>query len=466
MKRKKIEKLPLTGIATKGKALARTEEGLVVFVQGGVPGDIADVEVYKKRRSYAEGRVTKLVNPSPDRVEPKCEHFGVCGGCQWQHLSYEAQLKHKQQEVHNNLQRIGGIADIQTHPIIGSVNIFDYRNKMEYSFSNRRWLTKEETQSSSTLERNALGFHKPGMWDKVVDINACHLQQNHANDIRNFVRDYAINHQLEFFDHRIKNGLLRTMMIRNSSVGQWMVVIQFFEDQKQVRINLLDALIKAFPEIHSLNYVINTKANDSIYDQEVVCYHGTPFIEEEMEDLIFRITPKAFYQTNSEQAFALYKIVRQMAQLTGSERVYDLYTGLGTIAQFLAKDAAYVVGVESVPEAIEAAKENAVRNQITNTHFEVGDMKKVFNDGFIDRHGKPDVVITDPPRDGMHKDVINQLLKLNPKRIVYVSCNVSTQARDLALMKDSYKVTSAQPVDMFPHTQHVENVVLLERIHD
>jgi len=466
MKRKKIEKLPLTGIATKGKALARTEEGLVVFVQGGVPGDIADVEVYKKRRSYAEGRVTKLVNPSPDRVEPKCEHFGVCGGCQWQHLSYEAQLKHKQQEVHNNLQRIGGISDIECFPIIGSVNIFDYRNKMEYSFSNRRWLTKEETQSSSTLERNALGFHKPGMWDKVVDINACHLQQNHANDIRNFVRDYAINHQLEFFDHRIKNGLLRTMMIRNSSVGQWMVVIQFFEDQKQVRINLLDALIKAFPEIHSLNYVINTKANDSIYDQEVVCYHGTPFIEEEMEDLIFRITPKAFYQTNSEQAFALYKIVRQMAQLTGSERVYDLYTGLGTIAQFLAKDAAYVVGVESVPEAIEAAKENAVRNQITNTHFEVGDMKKVFNDGFIDRHGKPDVVITDPPRDGMHKDVINQLLKLNPKRIVYVSCNVSTQARDLALMKDSYKVTSAQPVDMFPHTQHVENVVLLERIHD
>lgn len=466
MKRKKIEKLPLTGIATKGKALARTEEGLVVFVQGGVPGDIADVEVYKKRRSYAEGRVAKLVNPSPDRIEPKCEHFGVCGGCQWQHLSYEAQLKHKQQEVHNNLQRIGGISDIEYFPILGSANVFEYRNKMEYSFSNRRWLTKEETQSNSTLERNALGFHKPGMWDKVVDVDACHLQQNHANDIRNFVRDYAINHQLEFFDHRNKKGLLRTMMIRNSSVGQWMVVIQFFEDKKQVRINLLDALIKAFPEIHSLNYVINTKANDSIYDQEVVCYHGTPFIEEKMENLIFRITPKAFYQTNSEQAFALYKIVRQMAQLTGSERVYDLYTGLGTIAQFVAKDADYVVGVESVPEAIEAARENAVRNQITNTHFEVGDMKKVFNDGFIDLHGKPDVVITDPPRDGMHKDVINQLLKLNPKRIVYVSCNVSTQARDLALMKDSYKVTSAQPVDMFPHTQHVENVVLLERIHD
>jgi 23S rRNA (uracil1939-C5)-methyltransferase len=465
MKRKKIEKLPLTGIATKGKALARTEEGLVVFVQGGVPGDVADVEVYKKRRSYAEGRVTKLVNPSPDRVEPKCEHFGVCGGCQWQHLNYKAQLHHKQLEVHNNLQRIGGIADIQTHPIIGSVNVFEYRNKMEYSFSNRRWLTKEETLTNSTLERNALGFHKPGMWDKVVDINKCHLQQDHANVIRNFVRDYAINNQLDFFDHKNKKGLLRTMMIRNSSIGQWMVVIQFYEDQKQQRKDLLDALIKAFPEIHSLNYVINTKANDSIYDQEVICYHGTPFIEEKMENLIFQITPKAFYQTNSEQAFVLYKMVRQMAQLTGGERVYDLYTGLGTIAQFVAKDAAYVVGVESVPEAIEAARENAVRNQITNTHFEVGDMKKVFNDDFIERHGQPDVVITDPPRDGMHKDVINQLLKLSPKRIVYVSCNVSTQARDLALMKDSYMVTRAQPVDMFPHTQHVENVVLLERIH-
>jgi 23S rRNA (uracil1939-C5)-methyltransferase len=466
MRRKKIEKLLLTGVATKGKALAKTEDGLVVFVQGGVPGDIADVEVYKKRRSYAEGRVIKLVNPSPDRIEPKCEHFGVCGGCQWQHLDYKAQLQHKRQEVDNNLQRIGGITDIKSPPTVGSLNVFEYRNKMEYSFSNRRWLTKEETQSNSTLERNALGFHKPGMWDKVVDINKCYLQQDHANVIRNFVRDYAINHQLEFFDHRNKNGLLRTMMIRNSSIGQWMVVIQFFKDQKQKIKNLLEAIIKAFPEIHSLNYIINAKANDSIYDQEIICYHGTPYIEEKMENLIFRITPKAFYQTNSEQAFSLYKIVRQMAQLTGGERVYDLYTGLGTIAQFLAKDAAYVVGVESVPEAIEAAKENALRNQITNTHFEVGDMKKVFNDEFLERHGQPDVVITDPPRDGMHKDVVNQLLKLNPKRIVYVSCNVSTQARDLAFMKDSYKVTSVQPVDMFPHTQHVENVVLLERIHD
>jgi len=465
MRRKKIEKLLLTGVATKGKALAKTEEGLVVFVQGGVPGDIADVEVYKKRRSYAEGRVIKLVNPSPDRIEPKCEHFGVCGGCQWQHLDYKAQLQHKRQEVDNNLQRIGGITDIKSPPTVGSLNVFEYRNKMEYSFSNRRWLTKEETQSNSTLERNALGFHKPGMWDKVVDINKCYLQQDHANVIRNFVRDYAINHQLEFFDHRNKNGLLRTMMIRNSSIGQWMVVIQFFKDQKQKIKNLLEAIIKAFPEIHSLNYIINAKTNDSIYDQEIICYHGTPYIEEKMENLIFRITPKAFYQTNSEQAFSLYKIVRQMAQLTGGERVYDLYTGLGTIAQFLAKDAAYVVGVESVPEAIEAAKENALRNQITNTHFEVGDMKKVFNDEFLERHGQPDVVITDPPRDGMHKDVVNQLLKLNPKRIVYVSCNVSTQARDLAFMKDSYKVTSVQPVDMFPHTQHVENVVLLERIH-
>jgi len=336
---------------------------------------------------------------------------------------------------------------------------------MEYSFSNRRWLTQEEIQGESTLERNALGFHKPGMWDKVVDINRCHLQAESANAIRNFVRDYSITHHLDFFDHKNKSGFLRTMMIRNTSVGQWMVVIQFFKEDPPIRTALLDALVEAFPQINSLHYVINSKPNDSIYDQDIICYHGKPFIEEQMEDLVFRITPKAFYQTNSEQAYELYKIVRKLAQLTGSERVYDLYTGLGTIAQFVAKDAAYVVGIESVPEAIAAAKENAARNQIQNTFFEVGDMKRVFNDDFVARHGQPDVIITDPPRDGMHKDVVKQLLKLSPKRIVYVSCNPATQARDLAMMSKDYKLVEAQPVDMFPHTQHVENVVLLERIH-
>lgn len=465
MKRKRLEKLPITGIATKDKALARTDEGLVVFVQGAVPGDIADVEVYKKRRSYAEGRVAQLISPSPDRIDPVCEHFGVCGGCQWQHLSYQAQLQHKQQEVTDNLQRIGGLEFPEPSPILGSKNAFGYRNKMEYSFSNRRWLTQEEIQSESTLERNALGFHKPGMWDKVVDINNCHLQAEPANAIRNFVRDYSIAHQLDFFDHRNKSGFLRTMMIRNTSVGQWMVVIQFFKEDPQARTALLDALVEAFPQINSLHYVINSKPNDSIYDQDIICYHGEPYVEEQMEGLVFRITPKAFYQTNSAQAYELYKIVRKQAQITGAERVYDLYTGLGTIAQFVAKHAAYVVGVESVPEAIDAAKENTSRNQLSNTFFEVGDMKKVFNDDFVSRHGLPDVVITDPPRDGMHKDVVHQLLKLQPKRIVYVSCNPATQARDLALMKGEYKVMEVQPVDMFPHTQHVENVVLLERIH-
>ena len=465
MKRKRLEKLPITGIATKGKALARTDEGLVVFVQGAVPGDIADVEVYKKRRSYAEGRVAQLISPSPDRIDPVCEHFGVCGGCQWQHLSYQAQLRHKQQEVTDNLQRIGGLEFPEPSPILGSKNAFGYRNKMEYSFSNRRWLTQEEIQGESTLERNALGFHKPGMWDKVVDINNCHLQAESANAIRNFVRDYSIARQLDFFDHRNKSGFLRTMMIRNTSIGQWMVVIQFFKEDTQARTALLDALVEAFPQINSVHYVINNKPNDSIYDQDIICYHGEPYIEEQMEDLVFRITPKAFYQTNSAQAYELYKIVRKLAQLTEAERVYDLYTGLGTIAQFVAKDAAYVVGVESVPEAIDAAKENASRNQLSNTFFEVGDMKKVFNDDFVSRHGLPDVVITDPPRDGMHKDVVHQLLKLQPKRIVYVSCNPATQARDLALMKNDYEVKEVQPVDMFPHTQHVENVVLLERVH-
>jgi 23S rRNA (uracil1939-C5)-methyltransferase len=465
MKRKTFKSLPITGIATKGKALARTEEGLVVFVQGGVPGDIADVEVFKKRRNYAEGRVAQLTSPSPDRIDPVCEHFGVCGGCQWQYMDYQAQLRHKQQEVTENLVRIGGVQPQETTPILGSKNVFGYRNKMEYSFSNRRWLTQEEIQGESTLERNALGFHKPGMWDKVVDINRCHLQAESANAIRNFVRDYSITHHLDFFDHKNKSGFLRTMMIRNTSVGQWMVVIQFFKEDPPIRTALLDALVEAFPQINSLHYVINSKPNDSIYDQDIICYHGKPFIEEQMEDLVFRITPKAFYQTNSEQAYELYKIVRKLAQLTGSERVYDLYTGLGTIAQFVAKDAAYVVGIESVPEAIAAAKENAARNQIQNTFFEVGDMKRVFNDDFVARHGQPDVIITDPPRDGMHKDVVKQLLKLSPKRIVYVSCNPATQARDLAMMSKDYKLVEAQPVDMFPHTQHVENVVLLERIH-
>jgi 23S rRNA (uracil1939-C5)-methyltransferase len=448
----------------KGKTIAKAPDGKVIFLSNTVPGDVVDVQTFKARKAYYEGKATTFHTLSSKRTTPVCEHFGVCGGCKWQDMGYEHQLYYKQKEVTNNLTRIGHIQLPEFTPILGSAHQYFYRNKMEFSFSDSRWLTQEEVQSGADLgDRNALGFHIPGMWDKILDIKKCHLQEDPSNAIRNAVKQFALDNNLEFFNTRNQTGLLRTMMIRTSSTGDVMVVIQFFKEDKAKRMMLLDFLAENFPQISSLQYIINGKANDTIYDQDVICYKGEDHIFEEMEGLKFKINAKSFYQTNSQQAFELYKITRDFAGLKGNELVFDLYTGTGTIAQFVAKQAKKVVGVESVPDAIAAAKENAQLNGIKNVHFFVGDMKVVFNDAFIKEHGQPDVVITDPPRDGMHKDVVQQLINIAPKKIVYVSCNSATQARDLELLNATYKVTKTQAVDMFPQTFHVENVVLLER---
>ena len=448
----------------KGKTVAKAPDGRVVFLPNAVPGDIVDVQTFKKRKAYYEGKAIKFHTLSNKRTEPKCEHFGVCGGCKWQHMDYKYQLEFKQKEVTNNLVRIGHLELPEITPILGSAEQYFYRNKMEFSFSDSRWLTQEEVDSNEDLgDRNALGFHIPGMWDKILDIKKCWLQANPSNDIRNAVRDFSIQNNLKFFNTRQQTGLLRTMMIRTSSTGDLMVVVQFFKEDKEKRILLLDYIAHTFPQITSLQYIINGKANDTIYDQDVICYKGNDHIFEEMEGLRFKINAKSFYQTNSNQAYELYKITRDFAGLKGDELVYDLYTGTGTIAQFVAKQAKFVVGVEAVPDAIQAAKENAQLNGIDNVDFYVGDMKNVFNTEFINKNGQPDIIITDPPRDGMHKDVVQQILNIAPKKVVYVSCNSATQARDLALMKDIYKITKTQAVDMFPQTHHVENVVLLEK---
>ena len=448
----------------KGVSVAKAPDGKVVFIPNVVPGDVVDVQTFKKRKSFYEGKAVHFHELSEHRVEPVCQHFGVCGGCKWQNMNYDQQLYYKQNEVLNHLQRIGKIELPDFEPILGSEKKFFYRNKMEFSFSNSRWLTEAEISSTEDLgNRNALGFHIPKMWDKILDINKCHLQEDPSNAIRNEVRDFANKHGLTFFNPREHSGLLRTLMLRTASTGEIMVLIQFFEDDKDNRELILDYLYDKFPEITSLQYVVNNKANDTLYDTDIKLYKGRDYILEEMEGLKFSINAKSFYQTNSDQAYELYKITRDFAGLTGNEIVYDLYTGTGTIAQFVSKKAKKVIGVESVPDAIKDAKANAVRNEITNCEFFVGDMKVVFNDSFIAQHGQPDVIITDPPRDGMHKDVIEQIMKIAPEKVVYVSCNSATQARDLALMDEKYKVTRVRPVDMFPQTHHVENVVLLER---
>jgi 23S rRNA (uracil1939-C5)-methyltransferase len=447
----------------KGVSVAKAPDGTVVFIPNVVPGDVVDVQTYKKRKAYYEGKAVKFHEFSEHRVSPICEHFGVCGGCKWQNMKYEQQLFYKHNEVKNHLLRIGKIEFPEMEAILGSEKQFFYRNKMEFGFSNARWMTEDEINSQTEFEnRNALGFHIPKMWDKILDISKCHLQADPSNAIRNSIRAFAIENSLDFFNPRAHEGLLRTLMIRTASTGEIMVLIQFFEEQKENRIKLMDFLVEKFPEITSLQYVINGKPNDTIYDQKVILYKGRDYILEEMEGLKFSINAKSFYQTNSDQAYELYKITREFAGLSGNEIVYDLYTGTGTIAQFVSKNAKKVIGVESVPEAIIDAKANANRNKITNCEFFVGDMKVVFNEAFIAQHGKPDVIITDPPRDGMHKDVIEQILKIEAQKVVYVSCNSATQARDLALMDEKYKVTRVRPVDMFPQTHHVENVVLLE----
>jgi 23S rRNA (uracil1939-C5)-methyltransferase len=458
-----FENVKILDAGAKGVSVAKAPDGKVIFLPNVVPGDVVDVQTMKKRKAYYEGKAIKIHEFSEHRITPVCEHFGVCGGCKWQNMKYSQQLFYKNQEVYNNLKRIGKIDLPDFEPILGSEKQLFYRNKMEFGFSNARWMTDAEIQSGTEFEnKNALGFHIPRMWDKILDISNCHLQEDPSNEIRNEIKRFANENNLTFFNARAVEGLLRTLMIRTASTGEIMVLIQFFEkDEKSIQL-LMNFLSDRFPQITSLQYVINQKLNDTLYDQEIILFKGRNYILEEMEGLHFSINAKSFYQTNSEQAFELYKITREFAGLTGNEIVYDLYTGTGTIAQFVSKQAKKVIGVEAVPEAIIDAKANAERNTITNCSFFVGDMKNVFNDEFIATHGHPDVIITDPPRDGMHKDVVEQILKIAPNRVVYVSCNSATQARDLALMDEKYTVTRVRPVDMFPQTHHVENVVLLE----
>ncbi len=459
-----FENITVLDAGAKGVSVAKAPEGQVIFIPNVVPGDVVDVQTLKKRKSYFEGKAINFHAYSEHRVEPVCQHFGACGGCKWQNMKYDQQLFYKNQEVYNNLKRIGKIELPDFEPILGSTKQFFYRNKMEFGFSDTRWMTDAEIQSGVEFDnKNALGFHIPRMWDKILDIEKCHLQEDPSNAIRNEIKRFATEHDIAFFNARSHEGLLRTLMIRTASTGEIMVLLQFYREDKAQREVLLNHIAEQFPQITSLQYVINGKANDTLYDQDIKLYKGRDFILEEMEGLHFSINAKSFYQTNSDQAYELYKITREFAGLTGDEVVYDLYTGTGTIAQFVSKQAKKVIGVEAVPEAITDAKENAKRNSITNCEFYVGDMKNVFNDDFIAQHGQPDVVITDPPRDGMHKDVVEQLLKIGAQRIVYVSCNSATQARDLALMDEHYKVARVRPVDMFPQTHHVENVVLLVR---
>ena len=425
---------------------------------------MADIKIDKKKKSYAEGHIDRLIKPGEIRVEPRCEHFGICGGCRWQHLPYDFQLKCKQRQVSDALQRIAKVELPEISPIKGSENIWAYRNKMEYTFSNKCWLTFEQLASGEEFpDRDAAGFHIPGAFDKVLDIKACHLQDDLGNRIRLFVKDFGKQHGYSFYDLRGQNGLLRTLMIRIASTGEVMVVMAFGEDNAEAIKQLLDAMAEAFPEITSLMYVVNTKVNDSLADQDIKLWKGKDHIVEEMEGLKFRVGPKSFYQTNSRQAYELYKVARDFARLTGNELVYDLYTGTGTIANFVSRDARHVVGIEYVEDAIADAKLNSKVNGIENTEFYAGDMKDVLTDEFIAEHGRPDVMIVDPPRAGMHNDVVDVILRAEPARIVYVSCNPATQARDLSLLDCKYGVEAVQPVDMFPHTQHVENVVALVR---
>ncbi len=468
MSRKKkfhlFENIEVVDTAAKGKTVAKSPDGRVVFLSNAVPGDIVDIRTGRKRKSYYEGKAVKFHHLSEKRVDPVCEHFGLCGGCKWQHMNYQDQLSYKQKEVTNNLIRIGHLELPEITPIAGCEKIYFYRNKMEFSFSDSRWLTEKELKSDIEFEdKNACGFHIPGMWDKILDVNKCHLQEDPSNAIRNSVKAYAIENDITFFNPRQRTGMLRTLMIRISSTGEIMIVIQFFKDDKEKRELLLNHIAETFKEITSLQYIINEKGNDSIYDQDIILFQGRDHIFEEMEGLKFKINAKSFYQTNSSQAYELYKIARDFADLQGTEIVYDLYTGTGTIAQFVASKAKKVIGIESVPQAIEDAKENARLNGIDNTVFFDGDMAKVFTQEFIDQNGHPDLIITDPPRDGMHQKVVAQILHILPEKVVYISCNSATQARDLALMKEDYVIEKSQAVDMFPQTHHVENVVLLKR---
>ncbi len=461
-----IENVEITGVAAEGKALVRIND-LVTFVPNCVPGDIVDLQIIKKKHSYQEARVVRVVEPSKVRCEARCKHFGVCGGCKWQILPYDAQLQYKQQQIVDNLTRIGKIELPEINPILDSKHIYEYRNKLEFTFSDRKWLPTEvfqelDSERIGELTAYGLGFHIPNCFDKVLDIEECHLMPEVNNRIRNGIREHARTHGITFYNEHKHEGQLRTLIIRNNHKGELMLIVSFGEKVNDACLQLLEWLHQEFSEIVSLLYVENLKFNDTIGDQEVKVYFGQDHIFEEMEDLQFKVGPKSFYQTNTEQAYELYKVARRMACLTGNELVYDLYTGTGTIANFVARQARQVIGIEYVPEAIEDAKENSKINGIENTLFFAGDMKDILNDDFVAQYGRPDVIITDPPRAGMHEDVVNVILNAEPRRIVYVSCNPATQARDLQLLDAKYRVTEIQPVDMFPHTQHVENVVQLE----
>lgn len=457
-----LEKTLITGIAAEGKAVARHSDW-VIFIPFVVPGDVVDIQLTRKKNSYAEGKAVHFHEYSSQRTEAFCEHYGVCGGCKWQILPYSEQIRYKQQQVVDNLTRIGKIELPEIMPILGSEKNRFYRNKLEFTFSNKSWMTEEEIRSGTAIEnRNALGFHIPGMFDKVLDIRKCWLQDDISNQIRNEIKAFALQNDYAFFDLRNQSGLMRNIIIRTSSTGEVMLIVVFFEDDREKREALLNHITGKFSAITSLIYIINEKANDTITDREIHVFKGNSFIYEEMEGLKFKIGPKSFYQTNSEQAYNLYRVARDFAGLTGNELVYDLYTGTGTIANFIARQARRVIGIEYVPEAIEDARINSGINGIDNTLFFAGDMKDILNEEFIKTYGRPDVIITDPPRAGMHDDVIETILSAEPYKIVYVSCNPATQARDLNLLGQKYRVSRVQPVDMFPHTQHVENVVLLE----
>ena len=457
-----IENVKIIDTASKGKSIAK-HDGRAIFVQGAVPGDICDITVFKRRKKFWEARVEKVHAYSEIRTEPKCEHFGTCGGCKWQNMEYSSQLDFKQNEVLNNLKRIGGFKLPKCSQIIGSENKYFYRNKMEFTFSNKRWLSLNEIQSEVEItDKDALGFHVPSMFDKVINLNKCHLQKDPSNAIRLSVKQFADRNKLTYFDIRNQQGLLRNLMIRTTSTNDLMVLIQFFEaDKKSIKL-MMEYLKTTFPEITSLLYIINQKANNTMYDQEVICYSGKDHIIEEMNGLYFKIGSKSFFQTNNEQAKVLYRKTKELAQIKKDQIVYDLYTGTGTIAQYVAESAKEVIGIDSVEEGINAAYENADRNNINNCTFYTGDMKDIFTEEFIAINGSPDVIITDPPRDGMHKKVVEQIIKIKAERIVYVSCNSATQARDMSLMKNIYELKKIQPIDMFPQTHHVENIAVLE----
>ena len=466
-----LEGVTIEAVAAEGKCLFHWEE-LVVFVPFCVPGDVCDVQIRRKKHSFAEGEVVRFIKYSNVRATPFCQHFGACGGCKWQNLPYEEQLKFKQKQVHDQLTRIGKIELPEFRPILGSVKTQEYRNKLDFGCANKRYLTKEEIQtlpndeSQSLKDVPAIGFHITGAFDKILPIKKCWLMDDLHNQIRNEVYDYATEHGLSFFDLRAQKGLLRDVIIRNSATGEWLVIFQFHYDEtggEKEALSLMQHIADKFQSISSLMYLDNQKCNDTIGDQEILVFKGKDHIFETMEDLKFKVGPKSFYQTNTEQAYHLYSVAREFAGLTGNEMVYDLYTGTGTIANFVARQSRQVIGIEYVPEAIEDAKVNSEINGISNTLFYAGDMKDILTDDFIAEHGRPDVIITDPPRAGMHPDVVKTILNAAPQRIVYVSCNPATQARDLQDLDTQYKVVAVQPVDMFPHTPHVENVVLLER---